>query len=77
MITSAADWIMSGNWNQNCERSTGPSMIGNCHFRGKPEATTRIPMLSFFNCVIYLLFGILVAGSLLPLSSHPHWFIRG
>ncbi len=34
-------------------------------------------MLSFFNCVIYLLFGILVAGSLLPISSHPHWFIRG
>ncbi|QDV40344.1 Endonuclease/Exonuclease/phosphatase family protein [Stieleria neptunia] len=34
-------------------------------------------MLSVFNAVIYLLFGILVVGSLLPLSSHPHWFIRG
>ncbi|GAB5513398.1 endonuclease/exonuclease/phosphatase family protein [Rhodopirellula baltica] len=34
-------------------------------------------MSTAFNILIYLLFGVLVFGSLAPLSSHPHWFIRG
>ncbi|WDQ14982.1 endonuclease/exonuclease/phosphatase family protein [Rhodopirellula sp. P2] len=34
-------------------------------------------MLTTFNSVIYLLFAVLAFGSLAPLSSHPHWFIRG
>lgn len=34
-------------------------------------------MSTAFNVLIYLLFGVLVFGSLAPLSSHPHWFIRG
>ncbi len=34
-------------------------------------------MLAFFNYFIYLLFAVLVCGSVLPLSSNPHWFIRG
>ncbi|KLU06032.1 AP endonuclease family 1 domain protein [Rhodopirellula islandica] len=34
-------------------------------------------MLTTFNSVIYLLFAVLALGSLAPLSSHPHWFIRG
>ncbi len=33
-------------------------------------------MLSTFNAFVYLLFVVIVVGSLLPLSSHPHWFIR-
>ncbi|PHQ32903.1 endonuclease/exonuclease/phosphatase family protein [Rhodopirellula bahusiensis] len=34
-------------------------------------------MLTAFNILIFSLFGVLVFGSLAPLSSHPHWFIRG
>lgn len=34
-------------------------------------------MLIAFNSVVYLLFAVLALGSLAPLSSHPHWFIRG
>jgi len=34
-------------------------------------------MLTFFNYAIYGLFTVLVVGSLLPISSSPHWFIRG
>ncbi|TWT95085.1 endonuclease/exonuclease/phosphatase family protein [Neorhodopirellula pilleata] len=34
-------------------------------------------MLAIFNYAIYVLFAVLVTGSLLPISSHPHWFIRG
>jgi hypothetical protein len=33
-------------------------------------------MLSIFNIFIILLYTVLVVGSLLPLSSNPHWFIR-
>ncbi|MEP4681944.1 MAG: endonuclease, partial [Rhodopirellula bahusiensis] len=34
-------------------------------------------MLTAFNILIFSLFGVLVFGSLAPLSPHPHWFIRG
>ncbi|TWU21030.1 hypothetical protein Pla52o_40620 [Novipirellula galeiformis] len=34
-------------------------------------------MLTAFNLFVVILFGVLVVGSLLPLSSSPHWFIRG
>ncbi|TWT53797.1 hypothetical protein Pla22_14300 [Rubripirellula amarantea] len=33
-------------------------------------------MLTVFNFLIYSLLSVLVLGSLLPLSSSPHWFIR-
>ncbi|MCC9658338.1 endonuclease/exonuclease/phosphatase family protein [Rhodopirellula halodulae] len=34
-------------------------------------------MQTALNVAIYLLFAVLIFGSLAPLSSHPHWFIRG
>lgn len=34
-------------------------------------------MSTSFNVLIYLLFSVLIFGSLAPQISHPHWFIRG
>lgn len=34
-------------------------------------------MLALLNYAIYALLTVLVIGSLLPISSNPHWFIRG
>ncbi len=33
-------------------------------------------MVSFLNTLVYVILGVLVIGTFLPLSSHPHWLIR-